>query len=175
MIKRIEEAAAEGDSVGGVLSTVIIGMPAGVGEPWFDSVESVISHAIFSIGGVKGIEFGDGFKVAEMRGSEANDQIRVLDGKIVTEKNTSGGVQGGITNGMPIIFNTAIKPTPSISRVQRSVDLATMENTEIRITGRHDPAIIHRARAVVDAMTAIAAADLLVTRYGTDYLAGGKR
>ena len=175
MIKRIEEAAAEGDSVGGVLSTVIIGMPAGVGEPWFDSVESVISHAIFSIGGVKGIEFGDGFKVAEMRGSEANDQIRVLDGKIVTEKNTSGGVQGGITNGMPIIFNTAIKPTPSISRVQRSVNLATMENTEIRITGRHDPAIIHRARAVVDAMTAIAAADLLVTRYGTDYLAGGKR
>ena len=165
-------AKANLDSVGGVLETVVIGLPGGVGEPWFDTVEGVISHAVFSVPGVKGIEFGDGFKVSEMFGSEANDPYEFNNGKVVTKKNTNGGITGGITNGMPVIFRTAIKPTPSIAKEQSTVDLKSGENVTVSIGGRHDPAIIHRARAVVDAISAIAIGDLLVTRYGTDYLKG---
>ena len=160
------------DSVGGVLETVITGVPVGVGEPWFDTVEGVISHAVFSVPGVKGVEFGDGFAIAEKYGSEANDPYAIKDGKIVTAKNSSGGIIGGITNGAPIIFRTAVKPTPSIAKKQASVDLATKEELTISVGGRHDPAIIHRARAVVDAVAAISIADLLVTRFGTDFLKG---
>ncbi len=170
MRRAIEAASAEGDSVGGVLETAIIGLPAGLGEPWFDSVESLLSHGLFSIPGVKGVEFGAGFGIADMLGSEANDPLRIKDGKVVTETNNNGGINGGITNGMPVIFRCAVKPTPSIYKEQQSIDLRSGENTALRIEGRHDPAIIHRARAVVDAIAAIVIADMLTSRFGTDYL-----
>ncbi len=169
MKARILDAKREGDSVGGILETVVLGMPEGVGEPFFDSVESILSHALFSIPAVKGVAFGAGFSFAEMHGSEANDPFRNENGRVVTETNHNGGILGGITSGMPILFRTAIKPTPSIYKEQRSISLDTMENATLSIKGRHDPAIVHRARAVVDAITAIALADLLVMRFGTDY------
>ncbi len=169
--KEIEMAAAEGDSLGGVLETAVVGMPLGVGEPWFDTVESVLAHAIFAVPAVKGVEFGAGFDIAKMKGSEANDAYRYEDGKVVTKTNNNGGVNGGITNGMPIIMRCAVKPTPSIFKTQETVDFKKAQNVELNLQGRHDPAIIHRARAVVDAMTAITLADLLTARFGTDYLA----
>lgn len=166
----MEAAANEGDSVGGILETVVTGIPAGVGEPWFDSMESVLAHGIFSIPAVKGVEFGKGFAFAEMKGSEANDPFEMKDGKVQTKTNNNGGINGGITNGMPILFNTVIKPTPSIYKEQETVDINKMENVSYQIQGRHDPAIIHRARVVVDSMTAIVIADMLALRYGTDWL-----
>ena len=173
MTAAIEAAAKDGDSVGGVLETVILGVPAGLGEPWFDSVESQLSHILFSIPGIKGVEFGDGFALTRMRGSESNDAFRIEGGKVVTETNRQGGINGGITNGMPIIMRSAVKPTPSIYKEQMTVDLKSMTNTTVKVKGRHDPAIIHRARAVVDAAAAIAIADMLTVRYGTDCLAEG--
>ncbi len=171
MKKEIEKAASLGDSVGGILETAIIGMPEGVGEPWFDSMESMLSHALFSIPAVKGVEFGLGFAFADVYGSEANDPLEVSNGSIVTKTNNNGGINGGITNGMPITFRTVIKPTPTIFKTQQSVSLSKMENALLESKGRHDPAIIHRARAVVDAMATIVMADMLVGRFGTDYLA----
>ncbi len=174
MKEEIKKARDMGDSVGGVLESVISGVPAGVGEPWFDSVESEISHILFSIGGIKGIEFGDGFALADMYGSEANDPFAIKDGRVVTATNRSGGINGGITNGMPIIVRCAVKPTPSIYKEQSTVNLKDMTESKMLIEGRHDPAIIHRVRAVVDAALAIAVADMLAVRFGTDYLASGK-
>ncbi len=171
MIKLIEAAANAGDSVGGVLQTAVYGLPAGVGEPWFDSIESVLSHALFSIPAVKAVEFGIGCAFADLNGSKANDPFVVKDGKVVTITNNNGGINGGITNGMPVLFSTTIKPTPSIYIEQDTVRLSTMQSEKLQIKGRHDPAIIHRARAVVDAMTAFVLADMLTLRYGTDYLA----
>ncbi len=170
MKKEITEAASNGDSVGGILESVITGVPAGVGEPWFDSAEGVISHILFSIGGIKGVEFGAGFGFADMLGSEANDPLVMNGMDICTATNNNGGINGGITNGMPIVVRTAVKPTPSIAKEQKTVDLEAMKNTPLVIEGRHDPAIIHRARAVVDAALAIAVADMLTCRFGTDYL-----
>ena len=164
-------AKEEGDSVGGVLETVIAGLPAGVGEPWFDTFESMLAHILFSVPAVKGVEFGDGFALADMRGSEANDALRYENGTVVTATNHSGGIGGGITTGMPIVFRCAVKPTPSIAKEQQTVDIVTGENTTLSITGRHDPAIVHRARIVIDAVTAIAVYDMLLGRYGTDYFA----
>ncbi len=174
MKKEIEKAAEGGDSVGGILETAIIGVPRGVGEPWFDSVESMLAHALFSVPAVKGVEFGLGFAFADMYGSEANDAFAVRGGKVITKTNNNGGINGGITNGMPILFNTVIKPTPSIFREQDSVNLSEMKDTTLKIEGRHDPAVIHRARAVVEAVSAIVIADLLTVRFGTDFL-GEKR
>jgi chorismate synthase len=172
MVKEIEKAAERGDSVGGILETAVIGISSGVGEPWFDSMESMLSHGLFSIPGVKGVEFGLGFAFADVYGSEGNDAFAVEDGRVITKTNNNGGINGGITNGMPVIFRTVIKPTPSIFKAQESVSLSKMENATLDLKGRHDPAIIHRARAVVDAVTALVIADALTTRYGTDYLAG---
>lgn len=174
MKKEIEKARESGDSVGGILESAVIGMPAGIGEPWFDSMESMLSHALFSIPAVKGVEFGLGFAFADTTGSEANDCLKVVDGRVVTTTNNNGGINGGITNGMPIIFRTVIKPTPTIFKPQESISLSKMENTILQSKGRHDPAIVHRARAVVDAVTAIVMADMLTVRYGTDYLAEEK-
>lgn len=174
MTAEILEAATDGDSVGGILECAVLGVPAGVGEPWFDSVESVLSHALFSIPAVKGVQFGDGFALSDMRGSKAGDAFRVENGKIVTKTNHNGGINGGITNGMPIIFSVAVKPTPSIFKIQETVDFIKGENAEITINGRHDPAIVHRARAVVDAVTALTLCDLLALRYGTDFFGGDK-
>ena len=144
-----------------------------MGEPWFDSVESVISHAVFSIGGIKGIEFGAGFALSDMRGSEANDALRIKNGAVVTETNNNGGINGGITNGMPIVFNCAVKPTPSVSREQETVDFIKNENAKISIRGRHDPAIIRRICPVLDSVTALCLCDMLAQRYGTDALTKG--
>ena len=171
MIKRIEKAREEGDSVGGRLETVITGFPAGVGEPWFDSLESVLSHMLFSIPAVKGVEFGDGFALADMSGSTANDPFRNISGEVITPTNHSGGILGGISDGMPIIIRTAVKPTPSIFKEQQTVDMRDMSDTELVIKGRHDPAVIHRARVVVDSAAALVLCDQLALRFGTDWLA----
>ena len=171
MVKEIEKAASLGDSVGGILETAIIGVPSGVGEPWFDTVESMLSHALFSVPAVKGVEFGLGFAFADVYGSEGNDPFVMDNGEVVTLTNNNGGINGGITNGMPIIFRCAIKPTPSIFKEQMTVSLSENVNKTMKIQGRHDPAIIHRARAVIDAVSAIVVADMLTVRYGTDYLA----
>lgn len=170
MREAILAAASEGDSVGGVLETAIVGMPAGVGEPWFDTVESMLAHIIFSIPAVKGIEFGAGFSIADMKGSAANDPFKIEDGKVVTAANNNGGINGGITNGMPIIFRTAIKPTPTIFKAQDTIDFRTMTETVLEPKGRHDPAIVHRARVVQDAAAAIVLCDALAMRFGTDWL-----
>jgi len=159
------EAAAmvarnEGDSIGGVIECMATGLPAGLGAPFFDSVESQISHLLFSVPAVKGVEFGEGFGFASMRGSQANDAFRMSDGSVITETNHSGGVNGGITNGMPVIFRCAIRPTPSIAQKQQTVSLKTGENAELEIHGRHDPCILPRAVPVIEAMTAIAILDL---------------
>ena len=172
MTKEIAKAGERGDSVGGVLETVVIGLPAGVGEPWFDSLESTLSHILFSIPGIKGVEFGLGFGFADKFGSEANDPFATDGEKIFTLTNNSGGINGGISNGMPILFRVAVRPTPSIFSEQGTVSLSKMENTVLKIEGRHDPAIIHRARAVVDAVTAIAIADAIASAYGTQFFGG---
>lgn len=170
MKEQILAAKADGDSVGGVLETAVIGMPAGVGEPWFDTVESVLSHTLFSIPAVKGVEFGDGFALADLRGSEANDAFVTENGVISTLSNHNGGINGGITNGMPLLFRCAIKPTPTISKEQSTIDLLTTENAVLQACGRHDPCIVHRAAVVVEAVTALTLCDLLCGRYGTDWL-----
>ncbi|MBP9988071.1 MAG: chorismate synthase [Ruminococcus sp.] len=160
MQEKILQAKNEGDSVGGILETAVIGLPAGIGEPWFDSLEGQLSHILFSVPSIKGVEFGAGFGIADMYGSQANDVFRISDGKIITETNNNGGINGGISNGMPIIFRCAVKPTPSICKEQNTVDFVRMENTKIQVSGRHDPAIIHRARVVIDSVTALAIYDL---------------
>ena len=170
----IDGARTRLDSVGGILESAVIGLPAGVGEPWFDSLEGTLSHILFSVPAVKGVEFGLGFGFGEAYGSEANDAFATDGESIYTKTNNNGGINGGISNGMPIIFRTAIKPTPSIAREQESVSLKNMENVKLSISGRHDPCIVHRARAVVDAVTAIAVADALAVKLGTDYLGGRK-
>ena len=161
------------DSVGGVTQTAVCGLPAGVGEPWFDSVESVLSHAVFSVGGVKGIEFGSGFSAAGQRGSQFNDPLRMQAGRVVTATNHNGGINGGISNGMPVVFQCAVKPTPSIAQPQQTVDFLRGEDAELTIRGRHDPAIIRRICPVLDSVTALALCDLLAQRFGTDYFTKG--
>lgn len=170
MMDRMLEVKAQNDSVGGVMETAIIGLPSGVGEPWFDSLESMISHAMFSIPAVKGVEFGVGFACAEMTGSQMNDEFFISDGGIKTRTNNNGGINGGISNGMPIVFRCAIKPTSSIPQRQRTVDFINMTETDVEIHGRHDSAIIPRACVVAETLTAIVAADMLLSRFGTDYL-----
>ena len=167
----IKEAAADGDSIGGVLETAVTGLPAGVGEPWFDTLEGVLSHALFSIPGIKGVQFGGGFDLVDARGSEYNDAFRMESGRVVSKTNNNGGINGGISNGMPILFRCAVKPTPSIHIAQETVDFVKKEDAKIETGGRHDPAIIHRARAVVDSVAALALIDQLALRYGTDWLA----
>ena len=172
MRSAIESAAAGGDSVGGILETAVLGLPAGVGEPWFDTVEGVLAHVLFSIPAVKGVEFGAGFALADMRGSAANDPFLWTAGGVRTATNRSGGVNGGIANGMPVVFRCAVKPTPSIARTQQTVDIARGEAVALSLSGRHDPCIVHRARAVVDAVAALALCDLLAQRFGTDWFGG---
>ena len=170
MIENIEKAALQNDSVGGVLETVVLGLPAGVGEPWFDSVEGMLSHALFSIPAVKGVEFGCGFKSADMLGSEMNDEFYVESDIVKTKTNNNGGINCVITNGMPVTFKCSLKPTPSIAKSQETINFKTNENTQIEISGRHDPCIVHRARVVVDSITALVLCDLLAQKFGTDCL-----
>lgn len=172
MKQRILDAKSAGDSVGGILETSVWGLPAGVGEPWFDTVEGVLAHALFSVPSIKGVEFGDGFALTTMYGSEANDAFTSDKGNVVTKTNHNGGVNGGITNGMPLLFRCAVKPTPTIGKPQESVCLDSGERTVLEAKGRHDPCIVHRAAVVVEAVTALALTDLLTMRYGTDWLGG---
>ena len=169
MQEAILSAKADGDSVGGVLETAITGLPAGVGEPWFDTFEGQLAHILFSVPAVKGVEFGGGCALAQLRGSQANDALCYENGTVTAKTNHGGGIGGGITSGMPVIFRCAIKPTPSIAKQQQTVDIAKQEDTVLEIKGRHDPAIVHRARIVIDAVTAIAVYDMLSGRFGTDY------
>ena len=171
MQQAVRMAAADGDSVGGILETAVTGLPAGIGEPWFDTLEGMLSHGLFSIPGIKGVQFGGGFDLADVRGSVYNDAFRIEEGRIISKTNNNGGINGGISNGMPVIFRCAVKPTPSINTEQDTVDFINKEDAVIKTGGRHDPAIIHRVRAVVDAVTALVLADLLAQRYGTDWLA----
>ncbi|MGM9653394.1 MAG: chorismate synthase [Eubacteriales bacterium] len=162
MQAQIEAARAAGDSVGGVIECAVLGLPAGLGEHMFWGMENRIAHVAFGIPGLKGIEFGAGFALAGMRGSEANDPF-ATDGKhIFTTKNNSGGIQGGMTNGMPLIFRGALKPTPSIAREQDSVSISRMENAKLRIGGRHDPCIAVRAVPVFEAAAAVAVLDAVL-------------
>ncbi len=164
-------AAKDGDSVGGVLETAVTGLPAGLGEPWFDSMESLLSHALFSIPAIKGVQFGSAFDMVDKRGSEYNDPFAIKDGKVVTLTNNNGGINGGITNGMPVILRCAVKPTASIFKKQETVNFITNENTELSLEGRHDPSIVHRARIVVDSVIALVLYDVLIGRFGTDFFA----
>lgn len=150
------------DSVGGVIECMAINLPAGIGEPFFDSLESRLAHALFSVPAVKGIEFGKGFALAQMPGSEANDQMYYDNGVVKTYTNNNGGITGGITNGMPVLFKAAVKPTPSIAKMQKTVDLTTKNNTELVITGRHDPCIVQRAVPVIEGVAAWVILDMLL-------------
>ena len=167
MKARIRQAAEQGDSVGGVLETAVMGMPAGVGEPFFDSVESQLAHLLFSIPAIKGVEFGSGFALAEMQGSQANDPFVMQNGTIRTATNHNGGINGGITNGMPLMLRTVIKPTPSIYKEQQTVDMQQKVPATLQIQGRHDPCIAHRAAIVQTSAVAFGLLDLLTQRYGT--------
>ena len=164
MRRRIAEAKVEGDSVGGVVECIVEGVPAGLGDPMFAGLETRIAAAVFGIPAVKGVEFGDGFAAAKLRGSENNDPFCVENGKIVTATNHCGGILGGISNGMPLIVRAAFKPTPSIGREQHTVDLRTMENTTLTVRGRHDPCIVPRAVPCVEAAVAIAVYDAFLQR-----------
>jgi len=158
----IVNASKEGDSVGGIVECVATGLPIGFGGIWFDSLDAVISKAVFGIPAVKGIEFGRGFELSGMKGSESNDQYH-MDNGIKAVTNNMGGIVGGMSNGMPLVFRTAFKPTPSISKEQRSVDLSVMKNAVISVKGRHDPCIVPRAASVVEAVTALVLADVAAT------------
>lgn len=171
MQEAIVNAKNDGDSVGGILETAICGVEAGLGEPWFDTLEGMLSHALFSIPAVKGVEFGAGFSISEMSGSEANDAFFVNNGKVCTETNNSGGINGGITNGMPIVFRIAVRPTPTIAKAQNTIDYVNLANATLEAKGRHDPCIVHRARIVVDSVAALVIADALCGKHGTDWLA----
>ena len=161
MRQEILRARSSGDSIGGTIECAILGVSPGIGDPFFDSVESTLAHLMFSVPAVKGIEFGKGFDISKMRGSEANDEYYLENGNIKTKTNNNGGILGGITNGMPIIFNVAIKPTASIFKEQKAVNIITMEETTLCIEGRHDPCIVQRALPVIEAVAAIGITELM--------------
>lgn len=162
MLEAIEAARTDGDSVGGIIECIIENVPAGIGEPMFDGIENRIAQAVFGIPAVKGIEFGNGFGCAALRGSENNDAFTYVGDKIETKSNNHGGILGGITSGMPIVFRAAFKPTPSIAKEQDSVNTLTHEDVKLSIKGRHDPCIVLRAVPVVEAAAAAAIYDELL-------------
>jgi len=164
MVRIIEEAKRAGDSVGGEVACVALGVPAGVGQPVFDTIEGDIAKALFAVPAVKGVEFGVGRRFASMRGSESNDPYVVKDGRVSAASNNAGGVLGGVTNGAPIVLRATFKPTPSIQKAQRTVDLAAMAEAEISIEGRHDACIVPRAVPVVEAIVAVVLADHALRR-----------
>ena len=160
----IASCKADGDSAGGIIECKVLGLPAGLGDPMFDGMENRIARLVFGIPACKGIEFGAGFGAALLRGSENNDPFDIEDGRIITKTNNCGGILGGITDGMPLVFRAAFKPTPSIAREQESVDLSTMEKETLKVSGRHDPCIVPRAVPVVEAAAALAVYDAYLSR-----------
>ena len=160
----IAAAKADGDSVGGVIECAVLGLPAGLGGPLFGGLEGRISAAVFGIPAVKGIEFGAGFAAAKMRGSENNDCFETSSGRVVTKSNNCGGILGGISDGMPLVFRAAVKPTPSIAAEQLTLNMKTMEETALHVPGRHDPCVVPRAVPCVEAAAAIAVYDALLAR-----------
>ena len=160
----IGEARLAGDSLGGVIECAVLGLPAGLGDPMFDGMENRIASAVFAVPAVKGVEFGAGFAAAGLRGSENNDPFSVENGRIITTSNHCGGILGGITDGMPLTFRAAVKPTPSIARPQQSVNLKTGKISPLTVTGRHDPCIVPRAVPCIEAAAAIAVYDALLAR-----------
>ena len=159
-------AKNDGDSVGGTVECALIGLPAGTGGTSFDGIESKLAQALFAIPAVKGVEFGSGFAGCERRGSENNDDFTVENGRIATETNAAGGILGGLASGMPVVFRVGVKPTPSIEKEQQSVSLSSLKEEKLSVKGRHDPCILPRVVPVVEAVTAIAAADMILTDYG---------
>ncbi len=169
MIDEIERVRSNGDSLGGIIECRIDSVPAGLGDPMFDGLENTISQAVFAIPAVKGIEFGDGFGLARMAGSQANDAFCVKNGSISHTSNHAGGINGGISNGMPVLVRVAVKPTPSIALPQRSVDMDRMEETELSVHGRHDACIVPRAVPCVEAACALAVYDAVLLRRSEVY------
>ena len=159
MCEKIAEARAEGDSVGGIIECIVTGLPAGIGDPMFGGMESRIAQIVYGIPAVKGLEFGNGFSGSQLRGSKNNDPFTVIGGSIGTLTNHAGGILGGITTGMPLIFRAAIKPTPSISVPQQSISLSALSEQPLVVKGRHDPCIVPRAVPVIEAAAAIALFD----------------
>lgn len=168
MREAIAAARSEGDSVGGTVECIVTGLPAGLGEPMFGGIEGRIAQIVYGVPAVKGVEFGAGFAAAAKRGSENNDDYTMENGEIRTLTNNAGGILGGITNGMPVVFRAAIKPTPSISRQQQSVSLSKGENADLIVKGRHDPCIVPRAVPVIEAAAAVAIFDLILGNTQTD-------
>ena len=158
----IVDARKEGESVGGIVECLALNVPVGVGEPLFDSLDADLARVLFSVPAVKGVEFGAGFAVAELKGSEANDVFRLSKGEVVTTSNLAGGILGGISSGMPIVIRVAIKPTPSISKEQLTVDLSKMKNAKIKVGGRHDPCVVPKAVPAVEAAVAVTLADHMI-------------
>jgi len=157
----ILKAKEETDSVGGIIEVAILNIPYGLGEPFFDSIESNLSQLLFSVPAVKGVEFGMGFEITKVRGSQANDEPYIDNGKVLTKTNNNGGINGGISNGMPIVFRVAMKPTPSIAKLQNTIDMKTGENSEVSVIGRHDPCIVLRALPVIEACAAMSILDFI--------------
>jgi chorismate synthase len=164
MKQTILDAAKKHDSVGGVIECFVTGLPEGMGSPFFQSVESRLAAFLFSVPAVKGVEFGTGFPITKLRGSQSNDSMTLEDGKVVTVTNHNGGIVGGITNGMPLVFRTAIKPTPSIGTEQKTINISTMEETTFTIQGRHDPCIVHRAVPVIESAAALVILDIIMEK-----------
>ena len=169
MMKQIKQAKLEGGSIGGVLETIIMGIPVGIGEPYFNSIESVLSHLLFSIEGVKGVEFGLGINMPRLRGSKANDEIIYTNGRIETITNNYGGINGGFSSRIPIIVKTAFKPTPPILESQKSVNLKTKENCILQLKERYDACIVHRARFAVESLICLGLMDLITEEYGKQF------
>jgi chorismate synthase len=162
MEKSIVSAKKAGESLGGMVECIVLNVPAGVGEPLMDTLDGDLAKALFSVPAVKGVEFGAGFALAEMQGSEANDAFQMQKGKVVTTSNMAGGILGGISSGMPIIISVAIKPTPSIAKEQQTVDLSKMKDAKITVGGRHDPCVVPKAVPAVEAAVAITLADHMI-------------
>ncbi|HEY8804641.1 MAG TPA: chorismate synthase [Clostridium sp.] len=161
MKKIILKAKKETDSVGGIIEAAILKLPCGLGEPFFDSIESNLAQLLFSVPAVKGVEFGTGFEITKLRGSKANDVLYMDNGSVLTTTNNNGGINGGISNGMPVVFRVAMKPTPSIAKTQNTVDMESCKNTELSVTGRHDPCIVLRALPVIEACAAMSILDFI--------------
>jgi chorismate synthase len=159
MLDVIEKARAAGDSLGGEIETAVVGLPAGIGSPMMDGIESGLAALLFAIPAVKGVQFGEGFAFSHMKGNEANDPFIVENGQVKTATNHNGGLLGGITTGMPLVFSVAVKPTPSIAQEQRTVNLSDMKEQTIAVKGRHDPCIVPRAVPVIEASAALAVLD----------------